>query len=179
MKLQEKLNVLNQSINECKMTTCYFTHDITYVHYYVSNVNEKFVLGIEEFDFKINGYELRKMSRLKRVAIRDDKTNEINQMIGLTDQLVHLKIDISCWKNIFNSEIFKDELIEVECDNDGTRYFGKIVKVNQNSIYFLDFDADGIWAEEPLIIRFKDIDGIIWNSWYLNGWKHYFETIIK
>lgn len=176
MKLQDKLNILKQSITECKMTTCYFTYEKSYVHYYVSDVNEKFVLGIEEFDFKIKGYELRKMSRLKSVCMRNDKTNEINDMMGLTNNLVHPEVDISSWKNIFSSRCLDNELIEIECDNDGNFYIGKVVKILNNCIYFLELDPHGIWDDEPFIINYKDIDGIKWNTWYLNGWKWYFEN---
>lgn len=175
MKVQEKIDILKQSINESKMTTCYFSHDSSYVHYYVSAVNNKFILGIEEFDFRIKGYELRKLSRLERVSIRDDKTNEINKMLGLTDSLIHPQVDMSSWESIFNSKCLEKELIMIECDNDGTEYFGKVVKVFKNCIYFLEFDAKGVWSEEPFIINYRDIDGIVWNSWYLNGWKYYFE----
>ena len=156
------------------MATCYFINDNEYIHYYVREVNDKFFLGLEEFDFDIRGYEIRKLSRIKKVVMRDDKTNEINEKMGLTRILEHPYIDLSTWQTILNNEVFHNELIEIECYNNGTSYFGKILKVFKNKILFQDFDADGIW-QEPIIIKFKDIDAVIWDSWYLNGWKFYFE----
>lgn len=175
MKLNDKLNILNESKNKRKMVTCYFTYDDSFVHYYVGDVNNKFVYAAEEFDFSIKGNEIRKISRLKRVKLRNDKTDEINEMFGLTRLIEFYNIDLSNWRTIFKYLHNLDEYVEVECNNDGTCYLGKILKVNRSGILFWDFDADGVWGE-PFIIPFKDIDGVVWDSWYLNGWKDYFDN---
>ena len=178
MKLEQKLNILTESKMNKKMATCYFTYDVSYVHYYVADVNKKFVYAKEEFDFSIKGNEIRKISRLKKVNLRNDRTGEINEKKGLTKLLEFPLIDISSWNSIFNYLYNLDELVEVECDNDGTSYFGKILTVYKNKILFCDFDANGTW-QEPFIIHFKDIDGVVWDSWYLNGWKDYFLSELK
>ena len=68
MKLVEKISLLKESMLTKKMATCYFTNDNEYIHYYVREVNDKFFLGLEEFDFDIRGYEIRKLSRIKKVV---------------------------------------------------------------------------------------------------------------
>lgn len=174
MKLTDKLNVLNESLLKRKMVTCYFTYDDSYVHYYVTNLTNKFVLGAEEYDFDIKGYEIRKLSRIKKVHLRNDKTDEINDKLGLTRTLEFYPVDLTSWESIFNYLYSLDNLVEIVCDNSETSYFGKIKEVTKNYILFHDFDADGIW-QEPMTINFKDIDGVVWDSWYLNGWKFYFD----
>ena len=174
MKLNEKLIILNESKNKRIMVTCYFSNDPSYVQYYVGDVNNKFIYASEEYDFSIKGNEIRKMSRLKKVHFRKDKTNEINEMFGLTRLLEFTNIDLTNWHSIFKYLHNLEEFVEVQCNNDGTSYFGKIMKVNRSGILFWDFDADGVWYE-PFIIPFKDIDGVVWDSWYLNGWKDYFD----
>ena len=175
MKLADKLNILNRSKETRKMVTCYFTYDASYVHYYVLDVNEKFVCAAEEFDFMIKGYEIRKISRLQKCRMRNDKTDEINEIFGVTRQIEFLNINLSNWRSIFKYLHDLDDYVELECCNDGTCYYGKILKVNRSSILFWDFDADGVW-QEPIEIPFKDIDGVVWDSWYLNGWQDYFEN---
>lgn len=175
MKLTDKLNVLNKSKETRKMATCYFTYDASYVHYYVIDVNKKFIFGAEEFDFAIKGNEIRRMSRLKKCKMRNDKTDEINEKMGLTRLIEFPNVDISNWKSIFKYLHNLDDYVEVQCDNDGTSYFGKILKLNRSSILFWDFDADGVW-QDPIEIPFKDIDGVVWDSWYLNGWQDFFEN---
>ena len=175
-KKNDKINIINSSILDKKIITCYFTYRDYYVHYYAGAVTDKFLFAIEEYDFSLNGYEITKLSKLKKVKIRDDKTDEINEMLGNKKDISYPNINLNSWKDILESNCLKDELIEFELFNDDTHYYGKIVKTYKNSFTFLCFDADGIWDDEVVEINYRDINGIVWNSWYLKGWKFYFKN---
>ena len=103
------------------------------------------------------------MEEIKNMYIKSLDESDV----GIDSILNKLRDMIRCLDN---------ELIEIECDNDGNFYIGKVVKILNNCIYFLELDPHGIWDDEPFIINYKDIDGIKWNTWYLNGWKWYFEN---
>ena len=87
MKRQDKLDIIQSAIETPKLCRCYFTYDENYYYYYPNAVNEKFLLGQEENDFLLDGYCIRKISQLKKVEIKNDLCNAINQQIGLHQQI--------------------------------------------------------------------------------------------
>lgn len=177
MKKSDKIDVLLTAKDKVLNTTCYYSYNYYWSHHYVGDVNNRFVFGIIEDDFILNGYIIRKLSRINKVLVRNDITEKIGEMLGIKNQINYPSININSWKDIFSNECFKDELIELELYNDGTFYFGKVIEVNKNSILFLAFDADGLWDKDKIKINYRDIDGICWNSRYLNGWKYYFNSL--
>ena len=110
MKKKDKIDVLNQALENNVIATCYFTYYRCHMHYYVGDVNDKFLYGIEEDDFSLDGYEIRKLSKLKKVYIRDDKTDEINELLGTKNDIYYPNIKLNSWKDIFNNDFLKDEL---------------------------------------------------------------------
>ena len=87
MKRQDKLDMIQSAIETPQLCRCYFTYDDNYYYYYPNAVNEKFLLGQEENDFLLDGYCIRKISQLKKVEIKNDLCNAINQQIGLHHQI--------------------------------------------------------------------------------------------
>lgn len=47
----------------------------------------------------------------------------------------------------------------------------------KDRIYFLSFDADGVWAEtdEEFIIRYGQITTVRWENRYVERWRQYLE----
>lgn len=178
MNKKEKTDILNESISKKKMITCEFTCDISYSHFYVTKVSNTLMIGAEEFDFFIKGYELMKLSRLKKVKLAYDSYNEINEYIGLVDNIENYNIDISSMYNALKDIKKLDRIVMVYCDNSPSSFYvGIIEKVNKHSIYFKDFDINGIYSEGLIEIPFSVIDGITWNNTYTKGWEIYFSKI--
>ena len=173
MTKKEKLEIINHAISNIEMCRCYFTYDENYFYYYPNAVNDKFVLGQEEDDFSLDGYAIRKISNLKIVEIRDDKCNEINKEIGLTEKIQKPDIDLSSWESIFNSLKAVNEVVIIENEFNNEFVIGVIQKVLKNKLYFLDFDADGVWSSEPLEIPYSSITSVQWNTRYTTTWKKY------
>lgn len=175
MKKQEKIDLIQKAIQETVICRCYFVYDQNYFYYYPNAVNEKFFLGQEEDDFLLDGYCIRKISQLKKVEVKDDKCQEINELFGITDQVADPGIDISSWQSIFESLSKLDTYIQIE-DAFGELFaIGIIQKVLKDKLYFKHFDADGIWDEADLEIRYSQITSVSWGTRYAQYWKRYME----
>ena len=178
MKKAEKIDILKKSIDEKKMTSCWFSCDLTYSHFYVTNVSNTLMAGAEEFDFFIKGYEIMKLSRLKKVRMRNDACDEINKYTGLVDKIKNYDINLSSFYTACKDIKQLDRIVMVYCDNSPSSYYvGKIEYVEKNSLYLYDFDSNGVWFEKGLEIPFRDIDGIAWDTTYTRGWELYFDKI--
>ncbi len=174
----EKINILKKSIDEKKMTTCWFSCDLAYSHFYITKVNDNLMVGAEEFDFFIKGYEIMKLSRLKKVKMRNDACDEINKYTGLVDKIKNYDINLSSFYTACKDIKQLDRIVMVYCDNSPSSYYvGKIEYVGKNSLYLYDFDSNGVWAEKGVKIPFRDIDGIAWDTTYTRGWELYFDKI--
>jgi len=175
MKKQEKIGLIQRAIDETVICRCWFTYDRNYFYYYPNAVNGKFILGQEEDDFLLDGYCIRKISQLKRVEIKDDKCQEINKIFGTAEQVVDPGIDISTWQSIFSALSVRDEYIQIEDAINGQFAIGVIEKVLRDRLYFRRFDADGIWDEDSLEIRYSQITSVSWGTRYARCWKRYLE----
>ena len=175
MKKQEKIDLIQKAIQETVICRCYFVYDQNYFYYYPNAVNDKFFLGQEEDDFMLDGYCIRKISQLKKIEVKDDKCQEINKLFGIADQVVDPGIDISSWQSIFESLSKLDTYIQIE-DAFGEQFaIGIIQKVLKDKLYFKHFDADGIWDEADLEIRYSQITSVCWGTRYAQYWKRYME----
>ena len=160
MKKQEKIDLIEKSIAEKEICRCFFSYDPGYFYCYPNAVNDRFILGQEEDDFLLDGYFIRKISHLKKVEIRMDHCNAINQMIGVTDQVMHPGVDITDWRSIFESLSSIDTFVIIE-DNTCEQFaIGVIQKVLKDKIYFKGFNAKGVWDENELEIRYSQITGV-------------------
>ena len=175
MKKQEKLALLERAIANIEICDCYFSYNENYFCYYPNAVNEKFILGQEESDFLLDGYAIRKISHLKKVAITNNKYNEIHKELGTTSQIQNPQMDISSWQNIFHSLKALNEIIIIEDEIHEEFTIGIIQKVLKNKLYFLDFDVDGLWNDYQLEIPYSTITSVQWNTRYINAWKNYFK----
>lgn len=45
----------------------YFKYNIDYWYFYILGCSDKFLFGAEENDFQLNGFQIRKISDLKKV----------------------------------------------------------------------------------------------------------------
>lgn len=175
MKKQEKIDLIQQAIDETAICRCYYTYDPGYLHCYPNSVNDKFILAQEEDDFILDGYFIRKISQLKTVEIKTDKCAEINRIFGVTNEVQDPGIDISSWQSIFHSLAQLDTYIIIEDNINDQFAIGVIEKVLKDRLYFRRFNAMGVWYENLLEIRYSQITSVEWGSRYAEYWKRYME----
>ena len=173
MKKKEKIDLIQSAIDNTLICRCYFCYDENYFYYYPNAVNDKFILGQEEDDFQLDGYNIRKISHLEKAQVRDDKCNEINRLNGLTEKINMPDVDITSWQTVFTSLKAMDTFVIVEDALAGNFAIGTIEKVLKNKIRFLRFDADGIWDSEPIEIIYSSITNVAWNTRYTKNWEKY------
>ncbi len=175
MKKQEKLDVIQSAIENPQLCRCYFTYDENYYYYYPNAVNDTFLLGQEENDFLLDGYCIRKISHLEKVEIKNDLCNAICKDMGLHDSIKMPDVDITNWRSIFTSLKAMDRFMIIENERTGAFAIGLIEKVLPNKIYFKPFDADGIWDDVGLEIRYSEITTIKWGTRYTEAWQKYLQ----
>lgn len=188
MKKSDKINYLHNCVGTYHLCRCYFKYDINYWYFYILGYSEKFILGIEEDDFILDGFQIRKISDLKKIEIKDDICVKINKEKKLLDNVQTPDIDLSAWKSVFQSLkeldyyiIIQNEKSESACDNkenleEDLYYIGTIKKVNKSTVELHPFDADGIWFDE-VTIPYSKITSVTFGDRYSKTWKEYLSKL--
>ncbi len=140
-------------------------------------MNEKFVLCVNEYDFAIDGYTIRKLDDIRKVVI-DKKCQQIANDERIFSNIQVPNINIKDWNEIFSSLKNLNINIIVECEGieqESKFYIGKIEDVNDEDINFRSFDNDGIWDNETEVIQYKDITSMTFKTRYLNVFSKYLD----
>lgn len=168
---------IKNSIQEPAMCRCYFHYDNNYYYYFPLKLSTKLFLGVEEDDFLLDGYSIRRLKDLDKIEIRDDKCLEMAKAEGLIEQLSAPDIDIESWKTVFLSLQKKDKNIIIRHEDiDESEYkfaIGRIENILDKKVVFHTFDADGIWQEDLLEIPFESITSVTAESRYINVFSKY------
>lgn len=173
MKKQEKVDLISSCIGTEQFVRLYFKYDENYWYYYPLKVNEKFVLGLEEDDFLLDGFHVRKISQLVKAEIKDDLCTVINKWNGTFDKVCSSDVDITSWETIFSSPVLRGRFVIVENEIEWEFYIGLITKAGKNKVSLLTFDADGVWADVPTEIPYSSITHLGWNTRYTENWFEY------
>jgi hypothetical protein len=176
MNKSDKICILHNSIGTYNLCRCYFNYDDNYWYFYILDYSEKFLFGIEEDDFLLDGFQIRKISDLKKIEVKDDICVSINEEKKLLENIKKPEIDLSSWKAVFESLKALNILIIVENENDDKGdcffYVGYISKIKKSSIFFSAIDADGIWYDDIEIIYSK-ITSVTFGDRYSTTWQKY------
>lgn len=166
-----KQTIDNQDLVAIK---CKYNSDVLFM--YSLNVNEEFYFGVEEYDFELSGYQIRKINDIENFVIVNNFSSKINEFEGLKDEMIDYPIDLTSFETIFDYLKESQQIISIEREyNDDDAFFliGKIIKVSNDEIWFKDFDINGIWNEDVNIVPLDIITTIRFNSKYINTWAKY------
>ena len=178
MKKSKIVKRLSGCIVPHKMCRVYMKDDGDWaLIFFPLKVNEKFFLGAVEDNFQLDGFRICPVERVRKAEVRKDKCLDIDISEGVVDQLYTPKVNISGWSQIFRSikDMNKYAMI-IACDEDGKSeklYIGDIAQIKKHSVLLMYFDADGIWQENPVKIRFKDIKSVEFGSRYVDVFSKY------
>lgn len=177
MNKEKMAKKLRKAIEHPKLCRCFFKYNLYYWYYFPMKISERLFLGIEENDFILDGYSIRRLKDLERVEYKKDKCFEILQKEGILDNLTISDIDITSWKTTLLSlqKIGKNIIIEHEeiDENRSDFVIGRIEKVKKKKVRILPFDADGKWYDEPVEIPFKEITSVTAESRYVKIFSKY------
>lgn len=177
MKKSEIKELVSSAIKPPNLCRVYFKYDENYYYYFPLQTSEKLFLGVEEDDFILDGFSVRRFCDVKKVEIKNDKCIEILRHEGLLNDLTVPEIDLTDWHSTFlslqrlnkNVIIERDSLSEEEYEF----YIGRIEKVLKTKILFRHFDADGVWEDELYEIPFSRITSVTFDSRYVNVFSKY------
>lgn len=176
MKKEEKMSCLSQSVGTYNNCKCFFKYSDNRFDFYILDYSEKLMLCIPECDFAIDGYEIRKISDLKKVEVQDNMHVKICKKKGLLNGVKKPDLDMSSWRAVFESlESFEGYVIveNENTDRDGDFfYIGIIKKVKRSSVMFSYFDADGVWYDD-VEIPFSQVTRVSFGDRYSTTWYEY------
>jgi hypothetical protein len=141
--------------------------------------NEKLFLGIEEDDFLLDGYSIRRYADLTKLQTKDDKCLEILKREGIIDQITTPDVDISSWEAVFTSlqKLHRNIIVERENLKEEERLFviGRIERVFRKFAYVRYFDPNGVWEDEPDKILYTQITSVSFGTRYVDIFSKYLE----
>lgn len=176
MNKSDKISILHNSLGTYNLCRCYFNYDDNYWYFYVLNYSEKLLLGIEEEDFILDGFQIRKISDLKKIEVKDDICVKINEEKKLLENIKIPKIDLSSWRAVFESLKSLNILIIVENENndkvDSFFYLGYVSKIKKSSVIFSAIDADGVWYDN-IEITYSKVTSVTFGDRYSTTWQEY------
>jgi hypothetical protein len=176
MKRDEKIKVFKDNIGTYNILRCYFDYDRNYYYFYGIDINNKLMYGIEEDDFSIDGFQIRKVSNLKKIELRNDITSKIGEELRVLDNVEIPNIDITSWESVFKSLYELGEYITIQSEDIDPCYeeffIGKILKVHKSYVVFNDFDASGEWQGE-IKIWYRAITSVTFRNRYTVEWERY------
>ena len=177
MLKKEKLDIIQQAIDNTQACGCVCLYDTNgWTYYYPNMVNEKFMLGQQFDDFLLDGYIVRKISQLNKVKYPDGVFEEINKMMGITAKVQTPNVDISTWASIFKDLKALNRIVIIEHERWGDFEIGLIQKVSKNKVTLLGFDINGVWDEGTWEIPYSAITSLKWDTRYTIAWERYFAS---
>lgn len=159
----------------CRMT---FRYDLNYFYCFPLLSNEKLFLGVEEDDFMLDGYSIRRYTDLTKAEINEDKKiMEILRCEGIIGQITTPDVNISNWETVFTSlqKLHRNIIVQRESLKEEERQFviGSIERVFRKFAYVRHFDANGVWEDEPDKILYTQITSVSFGTRYVDTFSKY------
>lgn len=174
LKIKEIVKVCLKEKHLCRI---FFRYDNNYRYYIPLIIGDKLFLGIEEDDFVLDGYAIRRFQDVTKTQIKDDICERILNTEGIIDSINTPEVNLSNWETVFKSlqKINKNVIVEKESFDEDKYEFaiGRIEKVYRKFVYVRHFDADGIWQPEPHKIPYSEITTVTFASRYVDVFSKY------
>lgn len=174
-------DIIAACLRDRKLCRVFLRYDLNYFYYFPLMLNDRLFLGIEEDDFLLDGYFIRRFKDVTKAEIKDDFCGEIIKQEGLIDRIEVPDVDLTSWETIFRSLQERDKNIIVEKENldenECEFIIGRIEKIYKKFIYVRHFDADGIWQQAPFRIPYTEITSIIFASRYVETFSKYLSEL--
>lgn len=171
MKKIDKINCLKDSKGTYNLCQCYFDYSAYYIYFYILDYSDKFFLGAEEDDFCLDGFQIRKISDLKKINLKEDLCIKILEEKQPLANLEIPKINLTSWKTILESLKPLNVLVIIQDEIEEDFYMGYINKIEKSYIHFRHVDANGIWYEDD--IPYSCITSLTFFDRYSRAWQEY------
>ena len=173
---EDSLQLLREAVGTYLLCRCYFTYDPNYWYFYLYGISDKLMLGAEEDDFLLDGFQIRRIADLRSVEKKDDLCVRINEENQLLSGVKKPAVDLSSWETVFKSLQTMNCMIIVQNDHTkrkgGVFHLGYVTGVEQSHIIFTSFDADGKRTDD-IFIDYDTITSVTFGDRYSTTWQKY------
>ncbi|MBE6876220.1 MAG: hypothetical protein E7496_05765 [Ruminococcus sp.] len=175
MKKEKIITCIENASGTYELCRCWFEYDKDYWYFYILDFNAKLFFGIEEDDFQLNGFQIRRVADIRKIETRTDACTLINRKQEILKNIKKPTINLGSWQTVFESlERLKCFLI-IENEYKEKISVGRIIKVKKKSVVFQEFDADGKW-QESTEIDFENITTVTFKDRYSSTWQKYLKN---
>ena len=155
----------------------FFSYDHFYENLIPLESNDRLFLSANEDDFILDGYTIRRFKDVLKAKIKRDMCDQILKKEGWIKNLKTPDVDIASWKTVLESlkRINKNVIIEKETLEEKNDEFviGRVEKIYKDFAYVWNFDADGIWGDNPIRVPYSEITSVT----FLAGMLIFFRNI--
>ncbi|MDE6868640.1 MAG: hypothetical protein K2J83_05840 [Clostridia bacterium] len=176
MKKSDKMNLLHEAKGTYQLCRCYFKYDPNYWYFFILDHSDKLLFGVEEDDFMLDGFQIRKISDLKKIEIKNDICMKIIEEENLLSNVSKPPVDLSSWKSVFASLNALNVYIIIENENtvedEGFFYLGYVTAIKDCCVIISSVDANGEWFDD-IKIPYSKITSVTFNDRYSKTWQKY------
>ena len=177
MKKFEINAVLEEACRQTLLCHMFLKADPNCYSAFPVKAGEDLFLYMDEQDFRLDGYVVRRLKDIVEINSKVDITNDILENEGVTSQVEKLDIDISSWDGVLRylSHGRKNAIFESEDRNSGNIDYviGRIEKTDDRYLYVRGFDTNGNWEEKPTRIAFSELVSISFGTRYVEVFSKY------
>src|SRR5690554_3273049 len=130
------LELIKKSKKEKSLIAIKAKYNYEALFFYTIDSNEDFYFGVEEFDFRLDGYQIRLMKDFEDLEIVNNFSSQINIKEGLIEQIKPYNINLESFQTIFQDLQSLNNIISIEREYYDDDYFfliGKIIKADRKS----------------------------------------------
>lgn len=178
MKKEKLIACIENACGTYELCRCWFEYDKNYWYFYILDFNAKLFLGVEENDFQLNGFQIRRMQDIKKVETRHDACTLINRKQEILKTVRKPTINLGSWQTAFESLQRLNCLLIIENEYKNQFCIGRLIKIKKKSLIFQEFDADGKWQDE-IEIDYDTITSVTFKDRYSVTWQKYLKNPAK
>ena len=178
MKKEKMITCIENASGTYELCRCWFEYEKNYWYFYILDFNAKLFLGVEESDFELNGFQIRRINDIKKIETRTDACTLINRKQEILKTVKKPAVNLGSWQTVFESLERLKWLVIIENEFKGQFFAGRIIKVKKKSLIFQEFDADGKWQDETEI-EYDAITSVTFKDRYLTTWQKYLKQPVK
>ena len=179
MKKEKIITCIENASGTYELCRCWFEYNKSnYWYYYILDFNAKFFLGIEENDFQLNGFQIRRIADIKKIEPRTDACTLINRKQEILKNVKKPVLNLGSWQMLFESLKRLKLFIIIENDYKNLFTVGRIIDVKKKSVIFQEFDADGKWQEETEI-SYEDMTSVTFRDRYTLTWQKHLKPPVS
>ena len=177
MKRFEINAVLEEACRQTLLCHMFLKADPNCYSCFPIKASEDLFLYVDEQDFRLDGYVVRRMKDIVEISSKVDITNDILENEGVTAQIQKPDIDVSSWEGVLSylSANKKNAIFESEDRNSGNIDYviGRIEKIDDRYLYVRAFDTNGKWEEKATRIAFSELLSIAFETRYVEVFSKY------